>query len=250
VRLHRILPAPILAITLGIAGTAHADEFREAADNATVPCTVSAHELTRIALSGDQFASVSKISSGTPYNDFAVTNEPVRGDIYLSVPPAFAANKLGFFATTRKGMVYKFACNIAPIDATQVFVTNPALAKSDAASWEAQTPQASSAVRLIQAMAVNATLPGFEVRQLAAQPVRIGGLELQLIAQYRGAAKSQSPSRRAIWLRKVRWRSAWPQTRSCRGLLPAPSSSPAPGGSSHERGHQHRAARRSTRDAA
>jgi conjugal transfer pilus assembly protein TraK len=188
VRLHRILPAPILAITLGIAGTAHADEFREAADNATVPCTVSAHELTRIALSGDQFASVSKISSGTPYNDFAVTNEPVRGDIYLSVPPAFAANKLGFFATTRKGMVYKFACNIAPIDATQVFVTNPALAKSDAASWEAQTPQASSAVRLIQAMAVNATLPGFEVRQLAAQPVRIGGLELQLIAQYRGAA--------------------------------------------------------------
>jgi conjugal transfer pilus assembly protein TraK len=188
VRLHRILPAPILAITLAVAGTAHADEFREAADNATVPCTVSAHELTRIALIGDQFASVSKISSGTPYNDFAVTNEPVRGDIYLSVPPAFAANKLGFFATTRKGMVYKFACAIAPIDAAQVFVTNPALTKSDAASWEAQTPQASSAVRLIQAMAVNATLPGFEVRQLAARPVRIGGLELQLIAQYRGAA--------------------------------------------------------------
>jgi conjugal transfer pilus assembly protein TraK len=188
VRLHWILSAPILAITLGIAGTAHADEFREAADNATVLCTVSAHELTRIALIGDQFASVSKISSGTPYNDFAVTNEPVRGDIYLSVPPAFAANKLGFFATTRKGMVYKFACAIAPIDATQVFVTNLALAKSDAASWEAQTPQASSAVRLIQAMAVNATLPGFEVRQLAARPVRIAGLELQLIAQYRGAA--------------------------------------------------------------
>ena len=180
--------APLLAIAFGLASTAHADEFRETADNAQVACTVSAHELTRIALIGDQFASVSKISSGTPYNDFAVTNEPLRGDIYLSVPPAFAASKVGFFATTRKGMVYKFSCTIEPIDAQQIFVTNPALAKNDAASWEAQTPQLTSAVRLIQAMATNATLPGFEVRQMAARPVRVGGLELQLIAQYRGAA--------------------------------------------------------------
>ena len=58
-----------------------ADQFKQAADGAGIECSVSARELTRFALVDDQFASVSKISTGTPYNDFAVTNEPVRGDI-------------------------------------------------------------------------------------------------------------------------------------------------------------------------
>ncbi|MEO6716171.1 MAG: type-F conjugative transfer system secretin TraK [Novosphingobium sp.] len=177
---------PLLALAAAL--PAHADEFRQGADNARIDCTVSRHELTRIALVGDQFASVSKISSGYPYNDFAVTNEPVRGDIYLSVPETFAAGKLSFFATTRKGFVYKFACTIAAIDAQQVFVTNPALAKNDAAEWEAETPQSASAVRLIQAMANNVALPGFIVRQASDHPVRVGDLELQLVAEYRGAA--------------------------------------------------------------
>ena len=178
--------APLL--TLAVAHSAQADEFRQAADNAAVECTVSRRELTRIALVGDQFASVSKISSGTPFNDFAVSNEPVRGDIYLSVPESFAAARLSFFATTKKGYVYKFACAIQPIDAQQVFVTNPALVQSDAAEWESETSQDQSAIRLIQAMASGAALPGFEIRQASDLPVRVGKLELQLIAEYRGAS--------------------------------------------------------------
>jgi conjugal transfer pilus assembly protein TraK len=51
-------------------------------------------ELTRFALIGDQFASVSKISSGYPYNDFALTHEPVRGDIYISVSETYAAARI------------------------------------------------------------------------------------------------------------------------------------------------------------
>ncbi len=70
---------------------AHADQFVEAADNATVDCELARGELTRIALIDDGFANVSKIASGFPYNDFQVTHEPVRGDIYISVPPQFAA---------------------------------------------------------------------------------------------------------------------------------------------------------------
>ena len=177
----------LLLVGLALAPSARADEFRAAADNASVACTISAHELTRISLVGDQFASVSKISSGFPYSDFAVSNEPVRGDIYLSVPPSFAANKLSFFATTKKGYVYKFACTIAAIEATQIFVTNPALGTSDAKVWEEQTPVETSAVRLIEAMATGATIDGFTVRQSSARPVRLGDLELQLIAEYRGA---------------------------------------------------------------
>ena len=183
-------PALILAslLALGSAPNAYADEFRQAADNARIDCTVSKRELTRIALIGDQFASVSKISSGYPYSDFAVSNEPVRGDIYLSVPETFAADRLSFFATTKKGYVYKFACTIAAIDAQQVFVTNPALSTSEASAWEEQSAPQIAAVRLIQAMATQGVVEGFTVRQASDAAVRVGDLELQLIAEYRGAA--------------------------------------------------------------
>lgn len=165
-----------------------ADQFRQAADGSSIECAVSARELTRFALVDDQFASVSKISSGTPYNDFAVTNEPLRGDIYVSVPETFAARAISFFATTRKGFVYKIACRIEPIPAVQVFITNPAIARNMAADWEKETPLTASAVRLIQAMADDRSVEGFEVRQVAASPSRVGDLEVQLIADYRGSS--------------------------------------------------------------
>lgn len=114
--------------------------------------------------------------------------EPVRGDIYVSVPETFAAARISFFATTKAGYVYKFSCSIDKIEAAQVFVTNPALVKGDAGRWENQTTQEEAAVRLVQAMAGQQTIPGFEVSQLAAVPSRIGALEIQLIAEYRGAA--------------------------------------------------------------
>ena len=183
----RTFLASLLA-SLVAASPAAADEFRQAADNARVDCTVSKRDLTRIALIGDQFASVSKISSGYPYSDFAVSNEPVRGDIYLSVPETFAADRLSFFATTKKGYVYKFACTIAAIDAQQVFVTNPALSTSEASAWEEQSAPQIAAVRLIQAMATQGVVEGFTVRQASDAAVRVGDLELQLIAEYRGAA--------------------------------------------------------------
>lgn len=178
----------LAASLLALASPALADQFKESADGGTIACSVSAHELTRFALIGDQFASVSKISSGYPYNDFAVTHEPVRGDIYVSVPETFAANRISFFATTRAGYVYKFSCAIDKIEAAQVFVTNPAIAKDDAARWESQTAQEDAALRLVQAMAGQQAIPGFEVSQPAALPSRIGELEVQLIAEYRGAA--------------------------------------------------------------
>jgi conjugal transfer pilus assembly protein TraK len=181
--------AAALALTLGGAGpTLAADQFRQAADGSSIECAVSARELTRFALIDDQFASVSKISSGTPYNDFAVTNEPLRGDIYVSVPETFAARAISFFATTRKGFVYKIACRIEPIPAVQIFITNPAIARNMAADWEKETPLTASAVRLIQAMADDRSVAGFEVRQVAASSARVGDLEVQLIADYRGSS--------------------------------------------------------------
>src|SRR3546814_6635154 len=83
-----------------------------ASDSSQIDCTASARDLTRISLVEDEFASVSKISTGNPADDFSVVNEPVRGDIYLSVPDGFARPALSFFATSKRGYVYKFVCRI------------------------------------------------------------------------------------------------------------------------------------------
>ena len=52
---------PLLAALL--ASPAQADQFKQTADGGTIECSVSARELTRFALVGDQFASVSKLST-------------------------------------------------------------------------------------------------------------------------------------------------------------------------------------------
>ena len=187
------LPSPrpvaaILALAACLAASpALADQFLQAADGGSIACSVSARELTRFALIGDQFASVSKISSGYPYNDFAVSNEPVRGDIYVSVPETYAAARISFFATTKEGFVYKVACAVEPIEAAQVFIANPEIARDDAARWERETPLEEAAVRLVQAMANQTTIDGYRVRQAATPPSRVGEIEVQTIADYRGA---------------------------------------------------------------
>lgn len=181
------LPSLAGLVALAAVPAQAADQFKQAADGAGIECSVSARELTRFALVGDQFASVSKMSTGTPYNDFAVTNEPIRGDIYVSVPETYAAGSISFFATTKKGFVYKVSCRVEPIAAAQVFIANPAIATNQAAAWESETSLATSAARLVQAMANDRTIEGYEVRQTSALPARVGDLEIQLLSQYRGA---------------------------------------------------------------
>ena len=192
-RSRRASIKPVSSLILGaslmlIGSAANADQYMQAADNARIECEVSRRELTRIVLVGDQFASVSKVSSGNPYSDFAVSNEPVRGDIYLSVPPSFAGSEINFFAASKKGYVYKFACRTAELEAQQIFVTNPALAWSEASTWENESTPADAAIRLVRAMAADETLPGFSVQQAAGTPSRVGQVSVQLIAEYQGAA--------------------------------------------------------------
>ena len=62
-----------------------------------------------------------KITTGNPAEDFKIVNEPVRGDIYISVPDGFTKPNLSFFGTTRKGFVYKFVCQVRGTEAEQVF---------------------------------------------------------------------------------------------------------------------------------
>lgn len=176
-----------MACAVGLAAPASADQFKMAADNAQVDCIVSRKELTRISLVGDQFASLNKLGGGSPYNDFSVQNDPGRGDIYLSVPEGFAPGRVTFFGTTKKGFVYKFVCGVQDIEAQQVFVTNPALAEPKAREWEDASPTRTSAVRLISAMANNATVGGYQVRQPAGSARSVAGLSVRLLSEYRGS---------------------------------------------------------------
>ena len=191
--LSRPFPAALTSVALAIAtaayaSPAHADQFVEAADGAAIDCVLARGALTRIALIEDGFANVSKMASGYPYNDFEVTHEPVRGDIYVSVPLQYASARVSFFATSSAGHVYKFACRVKGEDASQLFVTNPALAKPDAADWEEGASSGDDdALRLIEAMANDAVLPGFRARSALSRPRRTGSLEVQQVAEYEGA---------------------------------------------------------------
>jgi conjugal transfer pilus assembly protein TraK len=186
----RFLGAGLVAIgLLLIAEPAWADQTIMASDSSQVDCQASAKDLTRISLVEDEFASVSKISTGNPTDDFSVVNEPVRGDIYLSVPEGFGRPALSFFGTTKRGYVYKFVCRIGGEQAAQVFISNPAIAKDRSGEAVAATIKAGpqdAAVELIQAMYSNSIVDGYEMRQRTLRPVFVGGLKVQMIAEYRG----------------------------------------------------------------
>jgi conjugal transfer pilus assembly protein TraK len=176
---------------LALSAPAYADQTLMASDNARIDCIASSRDLTRISLVGDEIASVSKLQTGNASEDFSVVNEPVRGDIYVSVPDGFAPKTLSFFATSKKGYVYKFACRLEGAEAQQVFVANPAIAgdKPDETHLAAvaTTPE-DQAVKLVQAMYSSAIPEGYRMRQPVRSPVRVGDLKVQEIAEYRGAA--------------------------------------------------------------
>ncbi|MBA3895675.1 MAG: type-F conjugative transfer system secretin TraK [Sphingomonadaceae bacterium] len=176
---------------LALSSPAYADQTLMASDNARIDCIASSRDLTRISLVGDEIASVSKLQTGNASEDFSVVNEPVRGDIYVSVPEGFSPKTLSFFATSKKGYVYKFACRLEGAEAQQVFVANPAIAgdKPDETHLAAvaTTPE-DQAVKLVQAMYSSAIPDGYRMRQPVRTPVRVGDLKVQEIAEYRGAA--------------------------------------------------------------
>ena len=186
----RSIGAGLVAVSLfALAAPAYADQTVMASDNARVDCIASSRDLTRISLVGDEIASVSKLQTGNPSEDFSVVNEPVRGDIYVSVPEGFSPKVLSFFATSKKGYVYKFACRLAGAEAQQVFVANPAIAgdKPDDTRVVAAADPQEQAVKLVQAMYTSSIPDGYRMRQPVLNAVRVGALKVQMIAEYRGA---------------------------------------------------------------
>lgn len=190
-RAGQLVGSVIFAAGVLAATPAWADQTLMVEDNARIDCVASQRDLTRISLVGDAFASVSKVQPENPLDDFSVVNEQTRGDIYLSVPTGYRPKTLSFFGTSKKGFVYKFACRIEPLEAQQIFLANPgaevAAKSADADEGDQQAPDLDeTAVRLVQAMAVQKVVPGFRMEKAALVPVRVGDITVQLLAQYRG----------------------------------------------------------------
>jgi conjugal transfer pilus assembly protein TraK len=171
---------------------AFADQKVVAADNGTVICDASLKDLTRISLKDDQFASVSKVTADNSSDDFQVVDEPLRGDIYISVPTGFTKPAISFFGTTHKGYTYKFVCSVSGNDAKQIFITNAEIVQPEAVGvpLPAGLSSADLAGRLISAMYAQKPVEGFDVTWRPLRPVTVGSLTVQLVGQYLGASLS------------------------------------------------------------
>ena len=181
--------AALLGLGLvGLARPALADQNVLVSDNGTVACEASLKDLTRITLANDQFASISKVQAGNAAEDFDVVNEPLRGDIYISVGQGFARSSISFFATTRKGYVYKFLCAVGGADAKQVFVANADMAAPRAIGEElpADLSPQDEAARLIAALYAQRSVGGYDIDWRPLAPVSDGDVTVQRIGHYRG----------------------------------------------------------------
>lgn len=191
-RVARWAIAPvILSSAVLLAGSALADQNLMVADNGTVRCDASMKDLTRIALRDDKFASVSKVQAGAANEDIQIINEPIRGDIYLSVPDGFQKPTISFFATTQKGYVYKFVCTAHGDEAQQIFVANAdfdAGPKAPTVQLGDAMPPKEKAARLIKAMYEQAQVEGFDQDWHSLAPVNVGVLSVQMVGLYRGKA--------------------------------------------------------------
>ena len=186
---ERALGLALIGVGLASAAPAYADQTLMVADNGTVHCEASAKDLTRISLKDDQFASVSKVQAANPADDFQVVNEPLRGDIYLSVANGFSKPTISFFGTTRKGFVYKFICAVGGSDARQVFVANADVEhpRPMGETWPAGLSAQDASARLIAAMYAQKPVEGFDITWRALVPVNIDTLVVQMVGQYVGA---------------------------------------------------------------
>lgn len=192
---RRCIGALLVGAGLMSAGPAFADQTVVAADNGAVQCDASKLDLTRISLKGDQFAAVSKVTTGIATEDFSVVHEPTRGDIYISVPEGYSRSTISFFGTTQKGYVYKFVCQVSGGEAKQVFVSNEDLAKplkaagpmqTKAAAAQSSLPLDQQAVGLVKAMFEQRPIDGYEIRDVPRTPVNVGNLKVQLVSEYDG----------------------------------------------------------------
>ena len=126
---RRRFQAALLAGLALASGEALAMQVLDATDHAALEAEVSAHAVSRIALSDDRIARIVR-----PPGGFAVEHDAVRGDLYLRPLGPETPETATLFLGTERGFTYQLTLTVADRDAAQVLIRNP-----DAAE-EADTP--------------------------------------------------------------------------------------------------------------
>jgi conjugal transfer pilus assembly protein TraK len=124
-----------------------------------------------------------------------VTNEPVRGDIYLSVPDTYAARNHQLLCDNEEGLRLQIQ-RAAQSRSTPANIHHQSCAGKTRCGGLGKPKRRSrpAAVRLIQAMANNRTFDGYDYPASSRLAARVGDLEVQLIAEYRGSASPAKSS--------------------------------------------------------
>jgi conjugal transfer pilus assembly protein TraK len=122
-----------------------------------------------------------------PAEDFKIVNEPVRGDIYISVPDGFTKPTSRSSARPARASSTSSCARCAGTTPSRCSSANTAIKPKRARDWEVRSSPEDTAVRLAQAMYRSETIEGFEIRQSVLEPVMVGKLEVQQVGEYRGA---------------------------------------------------------------
>jgi len=185
--IHSILAASVLITTPVSALAANSDQRLVADDSSEVNCQIAKKGVTRISLKDDRFASVMKMSAGTPLDDFKVVEEPARGDIYISLPASYRKNSVSFFGTSAKGNVYKFLCTTIDREVHQVFVENKTMEEERLAKAGEAFVLEEQAAMLVEAMHSKLPMDGYHIKELSGSKTRIGDLKVRMLNEYHGS---------------------------------------------------------------
>ena len=118
---RRRFQAALLAGLALASGEALAMQVLDATDHAALEAEVSAHAVSRIALSDDRIARIVR-----PPGGFAVEHDAVRGDIYLRPLGPETPETATLFLGTERGFTYQLNLTVAERrDAAQVLIRNP-----------------------------------------------------------------------------------------------------------------------------
>lgn len=174
-----------VAVLAAMATPTYALQIKQGVDGGQVTATVSAGEISRIALAQDRIRMVNGDT------DIDITHDEVSGDIYIKPTVAPLSKPLNLFVATEKGFTYQLLLLPENVPSEQILIRNAdALAGSaEAQAWEAQTPIHASVIEVMKATAGIIPPPAGYVRKpIQGEAERQGALSVLKIFEVTGTA--------------------------------------------------------------
>ena len=135
----------IIAALLTVTSHVEAAQYRVTGEDMQIAATISAREITRIAIRDDRIASMVARPEG-----FTVEHDSGTGDIFL-VPtpgPPLGPKPVSIFITSEKGLTWQLLLTPLDVPAEQIIIVNPL----ESRAADEQSPRREQLGRLMAAM--------------------------------------------------------------------------------------------------